>query len=116
MFLVQRNPTEGHHEYLDWSHTNRFSFGDLIATTVGNLPADGRSWRFDSNNELGVFIGNSFDVKNGCRIYWPTTRAISDRLWCWRIEMSDAQYLDYIHKHAQLFDSPSTSRRIANAP
>jgi hypothetical protein len=54
-------------------------------------------------------------MKNGCRIYWPTTRAISDRLWCWRIEMSDAQYLDYMHKHTQLFDSPSTFSRIANA-
>jgi hypothetical protein len=103
-------------ESLDWSATNRFAFGDLLAVTSGNLPADGRSsWKFDTNNELGIYVGNSLDMKRGCRVYYPDARAFYDRFHCWQIHMSDTQLLDFYQKRLQLREYPTAYRQISNA-
>ena len=102
-------------EVCDWSTTNRFAFGDLLAVGTGNLPPDGRDWQFDTNNQLAIYVGNPPATKRGCFVYYPSSRQVLERLHCWRIDMSDAQFVNFFEKRVRIRDSALPYRDILHA-
>ena len=102
-------------EVCDWSTMNRFAFGDLLAVSTGNLPADGRDWQFDTNNQLAIYVGNPPATKRGCLVYFPSSRQVLERLHCWRIDMSDAQFVNFFEKRVRIREASSPYRDVSNA-
>jgi len=90
-------------EVTDFESNLRFAFGDLLAcATAGNTSAEGKSWKFDAKNELGIFIGTPSDSKRGVLVYWPQSQSISERFHCWKLDMSDTQFMQYYRRREEM--------------
>jgi hypothetical protein len=79
----------------DLSREFKFVFGDMVAV---NVPDELQEWKFDTRNQLGIYVGESSDTKGGHLIYWPFTQAITNRLDCTKLTITDAQFLHYFSK------------------
>jgi Reverse transcriptase (RNA-dependent DNA polymerase) len=79
----------------DLSREFKFAFGDMVAV---NVPDELEQWKFDTRNQLGIYVGESSDTKGGHLIYWPYTQSITNRLDCTKLTITDAQFLHYFSK------------------
>jgi hypothetical protein len=82
---------------LDLSRQFQFSFGDFVAVAT---PDELRDWKFDMRNQIGIYVGDDPNTKDGCCIFWPYSNSISTRGGsdCTKLEISDAQFLHYFSK------------------
>jgi hypothetical protein len=103
-------------EQLDFEVEKRFEFGDLVAVGLpGNLPSDGKAWKFDCKNEVGIYVGDPVGVKGGALVYWPYTHTVSERMHMWKLEMSDAQFLAFYGRKMEMLRPPLPYAQIAGA-
>jgi hypothetical protein len=99
-------------EQLDFNLEKRFQFGDLIA--VG-LPGDGKAWKFDMRNEVVIYVGDSADIKRGALVYWPYSHNVSERMHMWKLDMTDAQYMQFYRRKMDMLRAPLPYGEIAGA-
>jgi histone deacetylase 1/2 len=70
-------------------------FGDFVAV---NVPDELQVWKFDTRNQLGIYVGEDSDTKGGHLIYWPYSQAVTTRDNCTKLDITDAQFLHYFSK------------------
>jgi hypothetical protein len=103
-------------EQLDFDLEKRFQFGDLVAVGLpGNLPGDGKSWKFDMRNEVGIYVGDPADIKRGALVYWPYTHGVSERMHMFKLDMTDAQFMRFYSRKMDMLRSPLPYGEIAGA-
>ena len=83
-------------EALDFDTSYKFNFGDLVAVALPGNKIE-KAWKFDVKNQLGIYCGQpaSDERKHGSLIYWPCEHTISPRYNCWKIEVTDRQFMMY---------------------
>jgi hypothetical protein len=80
-------------ECLDFETSYKFNFGDLVAVALPGNKIE-KNWKFDVRNQLGIYCGQP-ENKGGNMIYWPCEHTISVRYSCWKIEVTDRQFMMY---------------------
>ena len=73
----------------------QFVFGDIVAV---NVPEELKEWKFDTRNQIGIYVGEDSKTKGGHLIYWPYTHAVQTRDTITKLEITDAQFLHYFSK------------------
>ena len=79
----------------DLSREFKFVFGDLVAVHV---PDEVKAWKFDTRNQLGIYVGEDDATKGGHLVYWPYSQAVTPRDTLTKLEITDAQFLHYFSK------------------
>ena len=103
-------------ESTDFSQAYRFAFGDLLACALpGNLPGEAKTWKFDVKNELGIYVGNPSDIKRASLVYWPRSHSVSVRLHCWKLDMTDEQFISYYNRRGEMQDGSIPFARVVDA-
>ena len=71
---------------LDLSVQFLFAFGDFVAVRFVEPEIQ---WKFDLRRDLGICLGDALGTKRGSLILNPTTGAVSVRLDCIKLELTD---------------------------
>jgi Reverse transcriptase (RNA-dependent DNA polymerase) len=97
-FLSPYQQLTGH--ALDWNTKFKFCFGDLVAVALpGNETS--REWKFDMKNQMGIYCGQP-EEKHASLIYWPHSHTTSVRPHCWKIEVTDEQFLHHYNARTKM--------------
>ena len=99
---------------LDFERSFKFSFGDIVAVA---LPGDEKQkeWKFDTKNEIGIYVGQADDSKDGNRIYWPFSGAIQTRMHCWKLAVTDKQFMQYYNARLLMRAKPTSYVTVKDA-
>lgn len=85
---------------LDWDISYKFAFGDLLAVALpGNEKS--REWKFDMKNQMGIYCGQP-EEKGASLVYWPYSHSTSVRTNCWKIEVTDEQFLHHYNVRTRM--------------
>jgi hypothetical protein len=106
-FILTKQPTDFDSEFL-------FSFGDLLAVRLPGEGSNTKEWKFDLKNELGIYCGQPVE-KRGSLVYWPADGKTSVRAYCYKIVVTDRQFLQYHLERAIKRSGPTSYTDIANA-
>jgi hypothetical protein len=87
-------------EALDFETSYKFNFGDLVAVALPGNKIE-KQWKFDVRNQLGIYCGQS-ESKGGNMIYWPCEHTISVKYSCWKIEVTDRQFMMYYEQRHRM--------------
>ena len=87
-------------EALDFDTSFKFNFGNLVAVALPGNKVE-KNWKFDVRNQLGIYCGQSVK-KGGNIIYWPCEHTLSVRYSCWKIEVTDRQFMMYYEQRHRM--------------
>jgi hypothetical protein len=80
-------------DYVDAKWQYRFAFGDLVCFYIDK---DHRTWKFDTRNEVGFYVGDKSGMKGGVLVYRPYRHDIMVRDDVHHINVSDVQLLTVV--------------------
>ena len=83
-------------DFVDAQWQYRFAFGDLVCFHIDKIH---RTWKFDTRNEVGFYMGNKKDVK-GAVLPYRHDRLLRDDVH--RIPISDVQLLMWYGRREEM--------------
>ena len=81
-----------HGDHVDAKFQYRFGFGDLVCYHVDK---ENRTWKFDTRNEVGFYVGDKKGVKGAVWVYRPYKHDILLRDDVHHVPVSDVQLLQW---------------------
>ena len=75
----------------------------------------GKEWKFDTKNEIGIYVGQAEDLKDGSMIYWPYTKQIQPRMFCWKLNITDKHFMQYYSARLIMRSEPTSFRSVKEA-
>jgi Reverse transcriptase (RNA-dependent DNA polymerase) len=100
-------------EALDFDTSFKFNFGDLVAVALPGNKIE-KNWKFDVKNQLGIYCGQP-ETKGGNMIYWPCEHSISVRYSCWKIEVTDRQFMMYYEQRHHMREGSLKFNQVEGA-
>jgi len=87
---------------VDARYQYRFAFGDIVCYP---LAENERRHKFDTKNELGLYLGDKTGMKGGCHVYQPYWHRIIIRGDVHRVRISEVELMEWYGKRAYVRQS-----------
>ena len=87
---------------VDAKYQYRFAFGDIVCYPLAEKE---RRHKFDTKNELGLYLGDKTGMKGGCHVYQPYWHRILTRGDVHRIRISEVELMEWYGKRAYVRQS-----------
>jgi hypothetical protein len=82
---------------VDAKYQYRFAFGDIVCYPLSEKNC---RHKFDTKNELGLYLGDKQGMKGGCHVYQPYCHRIITRGDLYRIKISEVELMEGYGKRA----------------
>ena len=87
---------------VDAKYQYRFAFGDIVCYPLSEKE---RRHKFDTKNELGLYLGDKQGMKSRCYVYQPYWHRIITRGDVHRIKISEVELMEWYGKRAYVRQS-----------
>jgi hypothetical protein len=87
---------------VDARYQYRFAFGDIVCYPLSEKE---RRHKFDTKNELGLYLGDKTGMKGGCHVYQPYWHRILTRGDVHRVRISEVELMEWYGKRAYVRQS-----------
>jgi hypothetical protein len=94
------------------THQFRYQSGDVLCFP---LEKHERTWKFDTRNELGFYVGDKAGTKGAVLIYKPYEHTVVIRANTHRLQVSTMQLLQWYRRLKDVRSSPLPYRVVAEA-
>ena len=81
---------------VDARYQYRFAYGDIVLCYP--LAEKERRWKFDTKNEMGFYLGDKKDMKDGYHVYQPHYHKILTRGDVHRVRIYEIELLEWYGK------------------
>ena len=97
---------------VDATHQFRYQFGDILCFP---LEKHERTWKFDTRNELGFYLGDKPGTKGGVLIYKPYEHTVVIRANTHRLQVSTMQLLQWYQRRKDVRSAPLQYKQVEDA-
>jgi len=99
-------------EALDLSRKHKYAFGDFVVVGTPKIEREGK---FDTRNDLCIYIGQPHGSTDSHRVYHPFDKRIVERGSVMKIDISDMQYLRWYTRCFSMRESQSRYQLVEDA-